>query len=172
MVSWRKEIERKLDVLQRELKIRIGGFIWPARGFKALRKSGNVVRSPYFYSWKGGYKLYIEIYPQGSGLNAGTHLSIFVHASNQGEFQKMRQSEIAIVLLSQQEDKENRVLRYNLLSQLFDMLKIRNGWGFSNFMTLEELENSPYLKNDTIFIQVDITKRIAPRVNQVPDTNV
>jgi len=113
------------------------------------------VRSPYFYSWKGGYKLYIEIYPQGTGGAEGTHLSIFVRESNQRIFD-WGWYELDIVLLSQQEDKENRVRSCNTVGLLpgLPIKEVSKRWGFSNFITLEELENSPYLKNDKIFIQV------------------
>ena len=137
-----------------------GEFIWPVRGFNALRKSGKLVKSSYFYSWKGGYKLNILLYPQGNGKGEGTHLSIFIQGSNQGEFDQILSKSIfkckvEIALLSQQEDKENAVYSFN--NPPIDEVR-SGGLGYPTFIPLEELENSPYLKNDTIFIQVTCTK--------------
>lgn len=115
------------------------------------------MRSPYFYSWKSGYKLFINLYPQGVGDGEGTHLSIYIQASQHGEFEQILSKSILnveVALLSQQEDEENEVGYLNDLS-LNDM---RVGSGFPFFFPLEELENSPYLENDTIFIQVTCTK--------------
>lgn len=117
------------------------------------------MKSPYFYSWKGGYKLFILLYPQGNSEVEGTHLSIFIYASSHGELDQILSKSILnckveVALLSQQEDKENNVGNFNDLS-LNDM---RDGMGFPRFFPLKELENSPYLENDTIFIQVTCTK--------------
>jgi len=118
------------------------------------------VTSPYFYSWKGGYKLHIKLYPQGNGDGEGTHLSIYIQASQHGEFEQILSKSILkckveIALLSQQEDEQNRVYNFNDCS----LDDARNkGWGYPKFFPLEKLENSPYLENDTIFIQVTCTK--------------
>ena len=119
------------------------------------------MKSSYFYSWKGGYKLNIVLYPQGIGDGKGTHLSIFIQSSNQGEFDQILSKSIfkckvEIALLSQQEDKENRVNSFDSLPPIDEVRS--DGWGFPTFIPLEGLENSPYFKNDTIFIQVTCTK--------------
>lgn len=118
-----------------------------------------MVRSPYFYSWKGGYKLSIALYPRGDGEGKGTHLSIYTYLSYNGEFDQIlprskMSGKIEIALLSQQEDKKELVKSFNSVS----VDNMHTGWGFPKFILLEELENSPYLGNDTIFIQVTCTK--------------
>ena len=118
-----------------------------------------MVASPYFYSWKGGYKLSIELYPRGNGKGEGTHLSIFTYLFDKGEFDQILSrskisGKIEIALLSQQEDKEDLAYSFNGMS--LDLM--HKGEGFPMFISLEELENSPYLGNDTIFIQVTCTK--------------
>ena len=117
------------------------------------------MNSPYFYSWKGGYKLNIILYPQGNGDGKGTHLSIFIWAWNNGEFdQTLSKStfecELEFALLSQQEDKDDLVVSEHDVP----LCKLQRGHGRQTFIPLEQLENSPYLKNDTIFIKVTCTK--------------
>ena len=80
-------LQSKLESLQ--LQTCYGNFIWPVRGFKALRESGKMVASPYFYSWQGGYKLRILLYPRGNGEGEGTHLSISLHILDNGEFDEI-----------------------------------------------------------------------------------
>ena len=117
------------------------------------------MRSPCFYSWKGGYELCILLHPHGFGDGNGPYLSIYVVIGADGEFDQILskstfKGKIEIALLSQQEDKENLV--NNLYEQ--PLVNMHEGSGWHEFIPLEQLENSPYLKNDTIFIQVTCTK--------------
>ena len=118
-----------------------------------------MVTSPYFYSWKGGYKLRIILFPRGNKEGEDTHLSIFTFLLENGEFDQLLSrskvsGKIEIALLSQEEDKTD--LAYTLNDISLDHM--HEGWGFQKFISLEELEKSPYLGNDTIFIQVTCTK--------------
>ena len=69
--------------LKRQLEIHsppapVPPFYFPVYNYSTLRELNNRILSPPFYSHPGGYKMELEVFPNGFGSGHKTHLSVFV----------------------------------------------------------------------------------------------
>ena len=143
-------------------------FIWPIRSFKDLQEKESVVYSSPFYSWDHGYKLTLVVLP--NGYEDATYLSVFVLVTK-GDYDAILpwpfNRRVKITLLSQQQDKKYH-LAYTAdfstaKSECIERPSTdRNGmgWGTSKFISHEDLKNSPYLVDDSIFLQAEVLEDI------------
>ena len=133
--------------------------------FQSLQTENSAVYSPPFYSWEHGYKMKLQVYPNGFGRGMGTELSVFVIITK-GEYDAILpwpfNRIVMITLLSQQRDKEGDLVKTvdfsdaSLSSKQKPAAERTNGYGKFDFISLKTLAHSSYLVNDTIFLQVKV----------------
>ena len=133
--------------------------------FKSLQTKNSAVYSPPFYSWEHGYKMKLQVYPNGAREGIRTDLSVFVMITK-GEYDAVLpwpfNRRVTITLLSQQRDKEGDLVKSVDFSEAPLSTKQKpaaertNGYGKTYFISLKTLADSSYLVNDTIFLQVKV----------------
>eukprot|EP00112_Aurelia_sp_Birch-Aquarium-sp1_P019105 Seg4664.2 transcript_id=Seg4664.2/GoldUCD/mRNA.D3Y31 product="TNF receptor-associated factor 3" protein_id=Seg4664.2/GoldUCD/D3Y31 len=124
------------------------------------------IMSDFIYTGKYGYKLQAIAYLSGIGSGQGTHLSVYlmIHPGKyDGALTWPFKQRIYFSLLDQSEDEETRKhetkgLECNRKSASFlrPTTSANPGWGFPKFIELEKLQNGPYLKDDCIFLKIEI----------------
>ena len=165
-----KQLETKLDEVQKTLPYGSNSFTWKITGFEyslSQAKKGYqiFIRSDPFYIF--GYKLKLLFYPDGDGDRAGTHISLFI-VIMKGEndailpwpFYKIE----SFTLIDQQENLKNReniVLSYKTnpeITEVFErpVIDSDQGWGIPTFVSHDKLRERRYIVDDTIFIQVEL----------------
>ena len=152
-----------------------GAYLWPISEIKqkvSNAKSGcnTFIQSPPFYTGRNGYKMCIRAYLNGDGSGEGTHLSIFF-VLMKGEYDALLQwpfeSEVSLILVDQ--DHKRHIiysLKPNPLSNGFQRPKtdMNVANGVPEFIDLSFLDNTSYVKDDTIYIKaiVDTSKIFHP----------
>jgi hypothetical protein len=128
--------------------------------FKEYQTDGNHWYSPPFYIHPNGYKVCLNVCPNGSGSGKGTHLSVYVHLMR-GEFDDQLKwpyrGEVTVKLVNQEEDKDHVVKTVHFTTSLSDKScnrviagdRASSGPGYSRFLSLTRLRPK-YLKNDCI----------------------
>ena len=139
--------------------------IWTIQDFAALQRKGSFICSPDFYSWDQGYKLKLLVYPNGDGRSEGSHLSIYV-AVAKGEFDAILpwpfSKTVKISLLNQKQGEKNHLMKlvvFNGAESQHNQKPIneRNKrFGRKQFISHKELTDSPYLVDDTIFLEAKV----------------
>ena len=141
-----------------------GTFVWKIPDIKRRRGeavSGKTVSlySAPFYTNRHGYKMCLRLYLDGDGGGKGTHLSFFLTLMK-GEYDALlswpfRQT-ITLVLLDQ--DRQKNIVqsfRPDMDSSSFQrpVNEMSVASGCPTFAPLSVLDNSSYVKDDTMFFQ-------------------
>ena len=137
----------------------------PEGGSQELENSTPIL-SDFIYTGKYGYKLQAIAYLNGIGSGQGTHLSVYL-SIHKGKYDAVLtwpfKQRVYFTLLDQSEDEENRVhetkgLECNRKSASFfrPTTSSNPGWGFPKFIELDKLQDGPYLKDDCIFLKIEI----------------
>lgn len=167
-----QENYKELDLLVHTMQVSSydGTFVWKIPEVQrriAEAKSGKTVSlySAPFYTSRHGYKMCLRLYLDGDGTGKGTHLSFFLTLMK-GEYDALlpwpfRQT-ISLVLLDQNR-KKNIVQSFrpdpdsSSFQQPVDDMSVASGC--PQFAPLSVLEDTSYVKNDTMFLQcrVDCT---------------
>ena len=124
------------------------------------------ILSDFIYTGRYGYKLQAIAYLNGIGSGQGTHLSVYL-SIHQGKYDGVLtwpfKQRVFFSLLDQSEDEETREhetkgLDCNRQSASFlrPTTSANPGWGFPKFIELETLQNGPYLKDDCIFLKIEV----------------
>jgi TNF receptor-associated factor 4 len=128
--------------------------------FEEYRTDGDQWYSPPFYIHPNGYKMCLNVCPNGSGSGKGTHLSVYVHLMR-GEFDDQLKwpyrGEVTVKLVNQEEDKDHVVKTVHFTTSLSDNScnrviagdRASGGPGYSRFLSLIRLRPK-YLKNNCI----------------------
>ena len=147
-----------------------GTFIWKIPEVQRRRgeaRSGRTVSlySAPFYTSRHGYKMCLRLYMDGDGSGKGTHLSFFLTLMR-GEYDALltwpfRQT-VTLTLLDQDRQKDIfQSFRPDPSSSSFQrpINEMNVASGCPKFAPLSILDNSSYVKDDTMFLkcQVDIT---------------
>ena len=136
------------------------------------KEKDEIWYSPGSYTSPGGYKMKLNVCPNGEGDCKGTHVSCFICLMS-GEYDDTLewpfQGEVTIELLNQLEDKNHMkyIIQYNESTpekQKQRVLKGEDntaGWGYSQFISHSELEYNPitncqYLKDDSLYFRVSV----------------
>ena len=146
-------------------------FLWRIDGCKEILKQAKnkEKESDPFYTKTEtdgyGYKLKVKIYLGGCGDGENTHLSVFIIVMK-GEYDAILpwpfKRKVKFTLIDQQEDPSQRK---NHTFELFEKnhpnfarpLKEENiGWGWSQFISHENLNSRRFIVDDTLFLQVEI----------------
>ena len=147
-----------------------GNFIWKIPDVQRRRQEAKIGKtvslySAPFYTSRHGYKLCLRLYMDGDGSGKGTHLSFFLTIMR-GEYDPLlpwpfRQT-VTLMLLDQ--DKQRDIVqsfRPELTSSSFQ--RPRNEMNVASgcplFAPLTVLNNSSYVKEDTLFLRcrIDLT---------------
>ena len=171
LVTLKNEVKEKTVMVKSESPNYPLMFIWKIDNFSKLMREakGGVNRKQTcapFYTENYGYKLEINIYPNGYGHARGTFLSVFC-VIQKGEYDALLpwpfKRKVKFTLLDQQENLEERENHSMVVTttddpQVFgrpDEKRIR-GYGIPKFISHEKLERGHYVVDDTLFLQYEV----------------
>ena len=141
-----------------------GVFIWKIPEIGRRRHEARMGRtlslySAPFYTSRHGYKLCLRLYMNGDGSGKGSHLSFFLTVMR-GEFDSLlrwpfRQT-VSLILLDQ--DRQRDIVQTfrpepNSASFQRPRLEMNVASGCPTFAPLSVLDNSSYVKEDTMFLK-------------------
>jgi hypothetical protein len=146
-----------------------GVFIWKIPEVTRRRHEARVGRtlslySAPFYTSRHGYKMCLRLYMAGDGSGKGSHLSFFLTVMR-GEFDSLlrwpfRQT-VSLVLLDQDRQRDIvQSFRPEPSSASFQRprLEMNVASGCPTFAPLSVLDNSSYVKDDTLFLKCVIDR--------------
>ena len=190
----RKLIE-KLDILQRQFEnklaegqgkatkekrvmVKTGNalfpreFIWKITNFsdilrQAKTEENKMIESVPFYTEQYGYKLKVEVYPNGRKSGNNTHLSVYISVMK-GEYDAILpwpfKKKVRITFIDQQENpgaRENVVMRVFLGDHLESSARPINERnkrrGHAEFISHDKLHSRRYLVDDILFLRVEVS---------------
>ena len=131
--------------------------------FSKRKQSNNRIYSPPFYSHQRGYKMYLDVYPNGRCSGKLTHVSVYVNmmaGDNDDQLQWPLDCDVVIELVNWRED--NRHHNYTVSSFDFDKVTqgtVGNGFGTDllishSSLTYISTTGTEYLHNDSMHIRV------------------
>lgn len=149
-----------------------GTYIWKIKNYRKYRREAEIgdttaIHSPPFYSNFYGYKLCIRANLNGVDSARGTHLSIFIHFM-QGDFDEIIDwpfnGRIILTVIDQNPVCELRhhvnetlISKPNLAAfQRPNTPRNHKGFGYMEFLPIGILDNSTYVRNDTLIIKACI----------------
>ena len=149
-----------------------GKFLWKISGYSQLfhqsatKREKEKLCSPPFYTGHYGYKLRAEAFLNGLGQGKGTHLSLYV-VIMKGEYDAILpwpfQQRVDFVLIDQDDEislRQNKVWKLSC-DRDSDYFKRPNkikslGFGCPKFVSLDALRTRHYIRDNTIFIRIDV----------------
>lgn len=149
-----------------------GVYFWRIKNYSKFRSEAELgevtaIHSPAFYSNCFGYRICIRANLNGVDSARGSHLSIFVHFM-QGEFDDILEWPFSgRIMLSVLDQNPTCELRSHVVETLLAKPTLaafqrpttpRNhkGFGYMEFLPLSVLDNSTYIRNDTLIIKAHI----------------
>ncbi len=144
-----------------------GVFIWKVPEIQRRRheaKIGKTVSlySAPFYTSRHGYKVCLRLYMDGDGSGKGTHLSFFLTVMK-GEYDALLQwpfKQTATLMLLDQDKLKDVVQSFRPESTSSSFQRPRNEMNVASgcpmFAPLSILNNSSYVKEDTMFLKCKI----------------
>lgn len=170
--------EKKLVILQRQFENKLVEdrenatvFVWKINNFndklrQAKTGKNKALESVPFYTKCHGYKLKVKFHPNGQKSGKNTHLSVYI-AIMKGEYDAILdwpfKKKVRVTLIDQQEDPVERKNVFQTIS-LGDhpengarpVNEENTGRGHTEFISHEKLFSRCYLKDDTLFLQVEV----------------
>ena len=146
-----------------------GVFVWKIPEVRRRRQEAKMGRtvslySAPFYTSRHGYKLCLRLYMDGDGSGKGSHLSFFLTVMR-GEFDSLLQwpikQTVSLIVLDQ--DRRRDIIqsfRPEPSSASFQRprMEMNVASGCPNFAPLSVLDNSSYVKEDTMFLKCVIDR--------------
>lgn len=159
-------IKRDNEILK--LKEESQPFVWKIEHFReistdAKRGRNTVISSCNFYTGPNGYRLVLDMYPNGNGVGKNTHISVYVKILK-GKYDAVLpwpfRKAVTFTLIDQEENRMlNHVMTLSYNQGYSDAYarpvtdsNIANG--FSTFISHQELRRRRYIDDDTLFLQV------------------
>uniref|UniRef100_T1IJI5 MATH domain-containing protein n=1 Tax=Strigamia maritima TaxID=126957 RepID=T1IJI5_STRMM len=165
------ETRKKVDEMELECRNKCSSFeyVWKVENFARVQqsmKSGTKtdVFSDPFYSSEFGYKMRLQLYPNGNGVGMGTHLSIFLQVMKGPHDAVLKwpieyRASFSVLDQSTHQVHLTYTLEYDLIKFREDYAKpideFNTGLGFSTFISLDVLKPL-YLVDDAIFFKVEV----------------
>ena len=163
-----KKVEERIDALENKPFV----YLWKIHGFRKLSRQAKTgykdeIDSTPFHTSKLGYKVRINLCPNGYGEGKNTHLSIFIFIMK-GDYDCILQwpfsKQVTFTLIHPKENPEDRD---NISSTLKNEgkcdwnsrpTKNKNsvGTGFHKFVSHDKLMGGGYILDGTIFIEASI----------------
>lgn len=149
-----------------------GVFVWKIKNYLKLRCDAEkgettAIHSGPFYSSFHGYKLCIRVNLNGVDTARGTHLSLFIHFM-QGEFDDLLEwpfnGKIILTVIDQnpicemrRDISETLLSKPNLAAfQRPSSSRNHKGFGYMEFLPLNVINGSTYVRNDTLIIKASV----------------
>ena len=144
----------------------------------AKRKSCNSsVFSPPIYSSPGGYKMCIEVIPNGGGRGKGTHVSVYaylMHGENDDHLPWPFAGTVVIELLNQLTDQNHLSVSIKMTKdkgtsqRVLDDDRAKTGRGRTLYIAHSSLdyndaENCQYLKDDCLYFRLQINSVVSSK---------
>ena len=145
-------------------------FVWKIEKFRdilkdAKRGKNTVISSGDFYTGPNGYRLILDMYPDGNGAGKNKHMSVYFKILK-GKYDAVLpwpfRKTVTFTLIDQEENqihKENYVMTLSYNQRYSDAYarpvtdsNIANG--FPTFISHQELRRKHYIDDDTLFLQV------------------
>ena len=133
--------------------------------FSELKRVSDEWCSTPFYTGPDGYKLLLDVAPNGYGSGKGTHVTVYVHLMK-GEYDHMLtwpfMCDITIQLLNWREDKGHveKTVHFNDNIDIKHRERVMEGdtapgWGIGQFISHSDLyynitNNTEYVNNDIL----------------------
>ena len=163
--------ERDDVILCLEARLSNGTYYWRVKDFSVQRQEAKaglqtVLHSPGFYTSSYGYKLCIRANLNGVDGGNGSHISLFIHFMR-GEFDDILdwpfKGRITLSILDQGEPKQHivEVLESKPTLAAFQRPhsnRNHKGFGYIEFAPIGLIENSSYVKGDTLIIKAEVTE--------------
>ena len=169
------ELKKTAELLKKTRgKVDTRLFIWKIDGFNEIlrqAKAGETktINSDSFYTEDRtesyGYKLKVEMNPNGQGSAKNTHLSVYITVMK-GEYDAILpwpfKKTVKFTVIDQQENpdqRENVTQKFtttNVPSFLRPVSEQNVGMGFREFISHDKLNSRRYLVDDTLFLQVEV----------------
>ena len=169
------DTREKLETARKQKEKFEEPFVWKIDNFGNLLRQAKTgeetfVFSVPFYSRGAescGYKLKVQIYPNGFGPGKNTHLSVYIIVMK-GEHDAILlwpfKEKVAFTLIDQQKcsaEGENVTKQFRPAREPECFARPtreanKSGWGFGDFISHEKLNSRRYLVDDTLFLQVKI----------------
>ena len=166
------ELEGRVSDLQSEINAsRNGKLIWKISDVgNAMKKAKNeeevALFSDTIYTGVYGYKLRAVAYPNGIASGRGTHFSLYI-LIEKGDYDSLLKwpfkQKVFFTLLDQSRNSPNAVNKTEeLLGDRNSTSFVRPendanpGWGFPKFITLDLLKSGSFLKDDCMFIKIEV----------------
>ena len=162
------KLDQFIEVLPSPFNIEVIKFT----NFTMRKDEDNDWYSPGFYTSSGGYKMSLNVCPNGHDEGKGTHVSCYVCLMS-GEYDDILewpfQGVVTVELLNQLEDKDHHIKTtiFNETTppdnrQIVIGKQYGRGWGYPQFIAHSELSlnsflNHQYLKDDTLYFRVSVT---------------
>ncbi|KAL4225683.1 TNF receptor-associated factor 6 [Mactra antiquata] len=165
---------KSLENMMQDFEGRCGNgvYLWKIKNYFKLRREAErgeitAVHSNSFYSCYYGYKLCIRVNLNGVDSARGTHLSLFIHFM-QGEYDDLLEwpfnGRIVLTVIDQNPICEQRndisetLLSKSNLAAFQRPTSARNhkGFGYMEFLPLNVIDGSTYVKNDTLIIKATV----------------
>jgi len=145
-------------------------FIWKIASFEDKLRQGknnekSYIESDPFYAF--GYKLMLQLWPNGNGIGENTHLSIFIVVMK-GEYDAILPwgflMPVEFTLIDQQDNpnqRQNVVMGFTADPKNAAFKKpvegeTRSVWGFPQFVSHNYPRTRSFIADDTLFIKVQI----------------
>ena len=176
----RIELKNAMELLKLS-SVHTNVFLWRIDNFSEILKEAKnggkeTIDSDPFYTKSEtesfGYKLRLEIRPNGLGDSENTHLSVFITILK-GKYDAILRwpfnKKVKFTVIDQQNDPDQRenvtgsIVGRDISNFARPKKKENLSRGLSNFISHLKLHSRRYIVDDTLFLQVEIS--------QPPDTN-
>ncbi len=161
-------LKRTVNKMKTFLQLKPPIACFKVANFHELRSSETDWTSPPFYSHPGGYKLCLNVEPNGFETGKGTHISVFIYVmkgKNDKSLPWPCKAHVTVELLNQLHDEAHRRCTIDLeneeASRVGEGVSTGNGYGPHTFVPLDELTcnamtNTHFLKGDCLYFQVRV----------------
>ena len=137
-------------------------FTFKLTEYLAKKENDEMYHSNSFYAFPGGYRMCIEVLPNGAGDSEGTHVAVYAKMLN-GSFDDNLNwpflGSISIEILNQLFDK-NHFCRTLHVDEACNMHPGKS-WGYSKFVCHSSLNSisANYLEGDTLYFRVKVQNK-------------
>ena len=143
--------------------------VFKVTGYNAKKATDNVFCSDSFYTSSGGYKMCIQVDPNGDTTAGGTHVSVdaaLLVGAYDASLSWPFVGTVTFTLLNQLEDDNHHILSIECKKN--DFLKVGEHKHIPQFIShaalrYDSVKNTRYLKNDTLYFRTSVkVKRRKP----------
>ena len=138
--------------------------VFKVTGYNARKATDGWLFSNLFYTHPCGYKMCIQVVPNGNLSGSGTHVSVrakLLEGAYDASLSWPFKGTVTFTLLNQLADRSH----HSLIAEYEknnEFAKVGTGWGYSQFISHSALSHDPvkntqYLKNDTLYFRVTVT---------------